>query len=256
MIVGTRMIPRAVVALVLAAMMIVVGGGSASAADPVPRGPGSCQEPGGGISPQYRAILDQEFRDLKALILAHNAEPHVFRPGQEDAHRDYDAEASSLNGKLTNLRGRAQGALAIPSDLAVTTCRPLLPVPWGGVIDYQNGGQRDAMQHILHRHGPATRFTDVSRFLPNTRPADIQRWVDHVMRQPATTFTHSVESGRSLLDSYKIVGPAGTIVGTGKPDVNGVPGPRVDHLEIYVRDGVIRTAYPVANPTTTRGAGN
>ena len=82
------------------------------------------------------------------------------------------------------------------------------------------------IEHINYRHAFNSGFKDVSQFAEGTSARQIKGYVDEVLRTGTPT-------GRG------IVADLGRTTGTDRGG-NAVTG-----LEVIVRDGMIKTAYPV-----------
>jgi len=85
------------------------------------------------------------------------------------------------------------------------------------------------IEHINYRHAYGSGFSGVSRYAEGTSVRDIKGYVDYVLRN-------------GTLTDRGMIGNVGRTIGT---DAAGSP---VSGLEIIVRDGMIKTAFPVAVP--------
>jgi filamentous hemagglutinin len=102
---------------------------------------------------------------------------------------------------------------------------------WGKVFKYGKGGEMSAIEHIMYRHGPDTGFSGVSKFAKGTTARMIKRYSDEAL-----------QFGKPILQndgSYMLRYNLGRTIGTGS---NGVP---TSEIMMYIRDGWIRTAFPI-----------
>lgn len=101
---------------------------------------------------------------------------------------------------------------------------------WGPARQYAHGsGLMTAIEHINYRHAFNSGFDDVSRFAQGTGARQIQGYVDDALR-----YGNVSQGGASI--RYDL----GRVIGY---DQAGNP---VTGIQVWVRDGYIRTAYPVA----------
>ncbi len=113
------------------------------------------------------------------------------------------------------------GIKALPSGAKITA-------QWGADT-YRHGGLMSTIEHINYRHAYNSGFQGVSRCAQGTSARDIKGYVDYVLRNGTVT-----ERG--------MIGDVGRTIGYDRAG-NSVTG-----LEIIVRDGMIKTAYPVGVP--------
>jgi RHS repeat-associated protein len=113
--------------------------------------------------------------------------------------------------------------------LGLAPCEPV--VRWGGEFSYRHGGPMTAIEHINYRHAFDSGFTYVSRYAEGTSVADIRRYVEDALN-------HGIVSE----DGSRIRHDIGQVIGT---DREGYP---VTGIQVYVSDGDVRTAFPVAMP--------
>jgi hypothetical protein len=85
------------------------------------------------------------------------------------------------------------------------------------------------IEHINYRHAYNSGFSGVSRYAEGTSVRDIKGYFDYVLRNGSVT-------------DRGMIGDVGRTIGF---DRAGNP---VTGLEIIVRDGMIKTAYPVGIP--------
>lgn len=105
---------------------------------------------------------------------------------------------------------------------------PKITAQWGADT-YRHGGLMSTIEHINYRHAYNSGFSGVSRYAQGTSARDIKGYVDYVLRNGTVT-------------DRGMVGNVGRTIGY---DRVGNP---VSGLEIIVRDGMIKTAYPVGVP--------
>jgi hypothetical protein len=101
---------------------------------------------------------------------------------------------------------------------------------WGPLHQYAHGpGPMTAIEHINYRHAFNSGFDNVSRFAQGTTTRQIQSYVDDALRYGNVT-----QSGASI--QYDV----GRVIGYDQAG-NAVTG-----IQVWVRNGYIRTAFPVA----------
>lgn len=88
------------------------------------------------------------------------------------------------------------------------------------------------IEHINYRHAYNSGFSNVSRFAKGTSARDIASMVDDALRYGKVTPNGT--------NGYAIVRDLGRTVGTDQAG-NAVTG-----IKVYVRDGIIQTAFPVS----------
>ena len=103
-----------------------------------------------------------------------------------------------------------------------------------GVSNYWHGGLISGIEHINYRHAFDSGFDNVSPFAQGTSVRQIQGYIDDALRYG--TVTPNGSSG------YRIVYDTASTLGT------DVAGNAVSGVQVYVRDGIIQTAFPVAVP--------
>lgn len=113
------------------------------------------------------------------------------------------------------------GIRALPSG-------PKIAAEWGADT-YRHGGLMSTIEHVNYRHAYGSGFSGVSRYAEGTSVRDIKGYVDYVLRNGSAT-------------DRGMIGDVGRTIGT-DPAGNPVTG-----LEIIVRDGLIKTAFPAAAP--------
>jgi hypothetical protein len=86
-------------------------------------------------------------------------------------------------------------------------------------------------EHINYRHGFDSGFPNVSKFAEGTSVRQIDSMVDSALR-----YGEVAQNGSSIIRDF------GKVIGTDRA------GNAVSGLQVWVRDGVIQTAYPVAVP--------
>lgn len=125
-----------------------------------------------------------------------------------------EAEMGALSSTIV-------AAKALPSG-------PKIAAEWGADT-YRHGGLMSTIEHINYRHAYDSGFSGVSRYAEGTSVRDIKGYVDYVLRNGTVT-------------DRGVIGNVGRTIGT---DAAGNP---VTGLEVIVRDGMIKTAFPVAAP--------
>jgi hypothetical protein len=89
------------------------------------------------------------------------------------------------------------------------------------------------IEHINYRHAWNSGFENVSRFAEGTSVRQIQGLVDDALRYGNVTTSGNTTS---------IVWNTGANIGV------NTAGTSVSGIQVYVRDGIIQTAFPVAAP--------
>ncbi len=85
------------------------------------------------------------------------------------------------------------------------------------------------IEHIIYRHAYNSGFSNVSRFAAGTSARQIKSYVDEALRVGTVT-------------DQGVIANLGRTIGTDQAG-NAVTG-----IEVIVRDGIIKTAYPVRVP--------
>ncbi|MFC7449722.1 putative T7SS-secreted protein [Rhodococcus daqingensis] len=98
-----------------------------------------------------------------------------------------------------------------------------------GADTYRHGGLMSTIEHVMYRHGPDSGFEGVGRFLPGTSVSDIRTMVNQVLAHGDLNM-----QGNGVRVSYEFDRPIGT-ARSGDP---------VNSMEVIVRDGWIKTAFP------------
>ena len=113
-----------------------------------------------------------------------------------------------------------------------TTAYSALPrgvvAQWGKVFHYNHGGSMSAIEHITYRHSFNNGFSNTSRFSSDTSVKMIKGYVDQAVR-----YGNSIDGGFQ----YNL----GRVIGTGS---NGAPA---TSIRVFIRDGWVRSAFPVNN---------
>jgi RHS repeat-associated protein len=157
-------------------------------------------------------------------------------PGTKIAH----AGAEMANGAPTSPSPDDILAVTRTGAIATNTADDLLALPgarqvdaaWG-VNTYRQGGTMSTIEHINYRHAWNSGFEDVSRFADGTSARQIQGLVDDALRYGNVTTSGNTTS---------IVWNTGVNIGV------DTAGSTVSGIQVYVRDGIIQTAFPVAAP--------
>jgi RHS repeat-associated protein len=139
-----------------------------------------------------------------------------------------DELAQLSRGQIDNLSVPVGPAYAANGGIKALPSGPRITAQWGANT-YRHGGHMSTIEHIHYRHAYNSGFQGVSRFAQGTSARDIKGYVDHVLRNGTVT-------------DRGMIGDVGRIIGY---DRAGNP---VSGLEVIVRDGMIKTAYPVRVP--------
>ncbi|MGW0177286.1 putative T7SS-secreted protein [Rhodococcus sp. NPDC003322] len=98
-----------------------------------------------------------------------------------------------------------------------------------GADTYRHGGLMSTIEHIMYRHGPDSGFGGIGRFLAGTRASEIKGLVEEVLAHGDLT------SSRGTIQlSHDFDHPIGTARN----------GDLTSSMQVYVRDGWIKTAFP------------
>ena len=171
---------------------------------------GASARPDGG---QSNTIYD----DPALFSSADNATAHIARVQA--------AWASNLMGPLSSLH---RTTVAANGGIRALPSGPKITAQWGADT-YRHGGLMSTIEHINYRHAYNSGFQGVSRYAQGTSARDIKGYVDYVLRNGTVT-------------DRGMIGNVGRTIGY---DRAGNP---VSGLEIIVRDGMIKTAFPVGVP--------
>jgi hypothetical protein len=112
---------------------------------------------------------------------------------------------------------------------APAPARPQIAAAWGAST-YRHGGLMTGVEHIMYRHGVNSGFKNVSRFADGATARDIVTYVDEALRSGVakqtgpSTFTVEYNFGRTI--------------GT------NLAGEAASSIRVFVRDGIIQTAFP------------
>jgi hypothetical protein len=162
-------------------------------------------------------------RHPRQVPIARNL-PQMRREFRSDGSR-YDAQfllRVSHSGVATKTPASPQ--LALPGGRQVQAS-------WGAST-YKEGGLMTGIEHINYRHAYNSGFSNVSRYAQGTSAGDIASMVDDALRYGKVTPNGA--------NGYAIVRDFGRTVGTDQAG-NAVTG-----IKVYVRDGIIQTAFPVS----------
>lgn len=96
---------------------------------------------------------------------------------------------------------------------------------------YKHGGFMTGVEHIFYRHGFKSAWTDASKFAQGMRLRDLAALVDRALRYGKVTRLR----GNGYQIDYNFMRAIGT-------DLAGNP---TNTIRVIVRDGIIRTAYPL-----------
>lgn len=172
-------------------------------------------------------------------------DPAGFQPGGELVRPDtptdprtydYDVVVRSLSPASRSRGGTEEqvgsdepGSVDLRrSDVAANSVRKI-DASWGGTTKYRHGGEMTAIEHINYRHAYNSGFSNVSRYSQGTSARQIRGYVDEALRTGKVT-------------DRGVIADLGRTIGT---DRAGNP---VTGLEVIVRNGSIKTAYPVGAP--------
>ncbi len=154
------------------------------------------------------------------------------------ANHTYDDPARFVRGASgsRNIEGASSGAEASSfafdcSRVAAKLAPRQIDASWGGLIKYKHGGPMTAIEHINYRHAYTSGFSNVSKYSKGTSVRNIQGYVDDALRH-----------GSVSADGTMVRHNVGRVIGT---DQLGNP---VTGIQMYVRNGQIQTAFPVAWP--------
>jgi hypothetical protein len=162
----------------------------------------------------------------------------------------YEVNAGEVRTTLLSGPVEGSGSRSFPAQgtcttltapvVATNTADDLLALPgarqvdaaWG-VNTYRQGGTMSTIEHINYRHAWNSGFENVSRFAEGTSVRQIQGLVDDALRYGNVTTSGNTTS---------IVWNTGANIGV------NTAGTSVSGIQVYVRDGIIQTAFPVAAP--------
>ena len=128
----------------------------------------------------------------------------------------------------------AQGARQAAREALQQAAQPRLalrPVAQWGAGYYRHGGLMITMEHIMHRHAWETSWQGTSRFLRGTTAREIVEYVEQALSKGQWI---AEGAGR-----YRVRFRFGRPIGV------DIRGNLTDAIEVWVREGIIRTAYPV-----------
>jgi hypothetical protein len=99
-----------------------------------------------------------------------------------------------------------------------------------GASTYRHGGLMTGMEHIMYRHSAGSGFANVSRFAEGTTARNIMDYVDDALRYGTVTPTRP--------GAFTVEHSLGRTIGT------NIDGDAARSMRVFVRDGVIQTAFP------------
>ena len=106
------------------------------------------------------------------------------------------------------------------------------PAQWGAGY-YRHGGLMTTVEHIMYRHAWENSWSQpVSRFLKGTTARDIVGYVEQALSQGQWIAKGS--------ERYQVRFRFGRAIGV------DIHGNLTNTIEVWVQNGIIRTAYPVA----------
>jgi hypothetical protein len=94
---------------------------------------------------------------------------------------------------------------------------------------YRHGGLMTGMEHIIYRHSASSGFANVSRYARGTTARNIVGYVDEALRYGTVT-----PDGAGYIVEHSL----GRVIGT------NIAGDAASSIRVFVRDGVIQTAFP------------
>jgi hypothetical protein len=117
---------------------------------------------------------------------------------------------------------------------AATPAAPALPArqiqaAWGA-SKYKHGGLMNGIEHIMYRHAANSGFANVSRYAPGTTARQVTGYVDDALRHGTVTQTGPA--------AFTVEHTFTRTIGT---NIAGAPA---NSIRVYVRDGIIQTAFP------------
>ncbi|MGW9064026.1 hemagglutinin repeat-containing protein [Achromobacter animicus] len=135
---------------------------------------------------------------------------------------------SAVAGMIKGAKGA--GTAGIPDDAIKALPGPRqIEASWSAST-YNKGGLMTGIEHVFYRHGPESRFSNVSKFSQGTSLKDVSSYVDSALRYGKVS-----PNGPG---GYVIEYNAGKVIGTNS---TGVP---TSTIKVNVRGGVIQTAFP------------
>lgn len=99
-----------------------------------------------------------------------------------------------------------------------------------GASTYRHGGLMTGMEHIMYRHSAGSGFANVSRYAQGTTARNIVGYVDDALRYGTVS-----PNGPG---AYMVEHNLGRAIGT------NIAGEAASSIRVFVRDGVIQTAFP------------
>jgi len=213
------------------------------------REPSASVEPG-GVAVVVGAFVLPISAPVGAGLIALGAITLNPNPGNTPANAQQAAEAAprrSTNQDLNTVAAAVAPTFAarvlggafnafwgarVPSS-ALAPIREL-PAPrqvaaaWGAGR-YQHGGLMNTIEHIMYRHAANSGFAGVSRYAPGTTARQIMGYVDEALRYGLATTTGP--------GTISVVHNFGRALGT---NIAGLPS---GTLQVWIRNGIIRTAY-------------
>jgi RHS repeat-associated protein len=136
------------------------------------------------------------------------------------------APAMRLGGALAEMETAFLGRL--PAATAAPAARQI-EAAWS-VSKYRHGGLMSGMEHIMYRHSAKSGFANVSRFAEGTTARNVVGYVDDALRHGTVK-----QTGAS---AFTIEHNLGRAIGT------NIAGESAISIRVFVRDGVIQTAFP------------
>jgi filamentous hemagglutinin len=136
---------------------------------------------------------------------------------------------------LAGEAGMASGGLAVGTGTVLALPAPRqIAARWGSGLyretAHTGAGLISNITHVFTRHRYNPAVTGVSQFVQGTTRSQIKSLVDHALRYG--NVTANGQNGWSVTYNF------GRVIGT---NISGGPA---SSIQIYVRDGLVRTAYP------------
>jgi hypothetical protein len=132
------------------------------------------------------------------------------------------SNASKANFSIVAESNVAQLALPAPRQIVAE---------WGANT-YGHGGLMSTIEHIIYRHGFNSGFANVSRFVKGTTVEQIKGYVDAALRYGKVT----QDGAKGFMIEHNF----GMTIGTNQT------GAAATGIRVFVRDGVIQTAFPIS----------
>ncbi len=136
--------------------------------------------------------------------------------------------AARGTGIVAGAGSTAAAEAAAGETLALPAARQV-SASWGASV-YRHGGLMTGIEHIMYRHAANSGFAGVSRYAAGTTARGVVGLVDSALRYGAVTQTAPT--------AFAIEYNVGAAIGT------NMAGQTATSLQVFVRNGVIQTAFP------------